>query len=273
MSGNLNRRQLLKLLGMSALGSSVSSCITSPAAAAKVNWGYIGKQGPEYWGKLSPDFQLCYTGKRQTPIDLQLASVKSADKNQDLLAINYQPSPLNLINNGKTIQVNYQTGSFIECVGVARHRHRQIFQLLQFHFHHPSEHHINGELYDMELHFVHRDQTGNLAVIGVFLKAGAFNPNLQSIWDAMPEKQGEENIVADTIINAAQLLPTEHRFLTYSGSLTTPPCSENVSWYVMEQPIEVSRQQIDKFVHLFPHNNRPIQPLNERIVLESANTI
>jgi carbonic anhydrase len=266
MSGNLNRRQLLKLLGMSALGTSVSSCVTSPAAATTTNWGYIGNQGPQYWGKLSPDFQLCYTGKRQTPIDLQVASVKSADKNQNLLAINYQPSVLDVINNGKTIQVKYQPGSFIEC-------NRQIFHLIQFHFHHPSEHRINGELYDMELHFVHRHPAGNLAVVGVFLKAGAFNSNLQTIWDAMPEKQGTENTVSDVIINAAQLLPAERRFLTYSGSLTTPPCSENVTWYVMENPIEVSRQQIDKFVQLFPHNNRPIQSLNERVVLESANTI
>lgn len=266
MSGNLNRRQLLKLLGMSALGTSLSSCVTSSAAATTINWGYIGKQGPEYWGKLSPDFQLCYVGKRQTPIDLQVASVKSANNNQKLLAINYQPSPLDVINNGKTIQIKYQPGSFIEC-------DREIFELLQFHFHHPSEHSINGKLYDMELHFVHRHQTGNLAVIGVFFKAGAFNPNLQTIWDAMPEQEEEENTVKNTIINASQLLPAERRFLTYSGSLTTPPCSENVTWYVMENPVEVSPEQIDKFVHLFPHNNRPIQPLNERIVLESANTI
>ncbi|MBD2447466.1 carbonic anhydrase [Nostoc sp. FACHB-152] len=266
MSGNLNRRQLLKLLGMSALGTSLSNCVTSSAAATTANWGYIGKQGPEYWGKLSSDFQLCYTGKRQTPIDLEFASVKNADKNQDLLAINYQPSPLNVINNGKTIQVKYQPGSFIEC-------NRQIFNLLQFHFHHPSEHRINGELYDMELHFVHRHQTGNLAVIGVFLKAGKFNPNLQTIWDTMPEKQGEENTEAGVVINASQLLPAEHRFLTYSGSLTTPPCSENVTWYVMENPIEVSYEQIAKFAQLFPHNTRPIQPLNERIVLESTNTV
>jgi carbonic anhydrase len=268
MSGNLNRRQLLKLLGMSALGTSLSSCVTSSASAAATttNWGYIGKQGPEYWGKLSPEFQLCYTGKRQTPIDLQFASVKSADKNQDALAINYQPSPLNVINNGKTIQVKYKPGSFIEF-------DRQIFQLLQFHFHHPSEHRINGELYDMEMHFVHRHETGNLAVIGVFLKAGAFNPNLQTVWDAMPEKPGEENTAAGVVINAGQLLPAERRFLNYSGSLTTPPCSENVTWYVMENPIEVSHEQIVQFAQLFPHNTRPIQLLNKRIVWESANTI
>jgi len=264
MSATLNRRQLLKLLGMTALGTSVSSYVTSPAAAT-TNWGYIGKQGPEYWGKLSPDFQLCYTGKRQTPIDLQTANVKSIDnKNPESLVVKYQPTPLNLINNGKTIQINYQPGSFIES-------DRQVYQLLQFHFHHPSEHRLNGEEYDMELHFVHRSQAGNLAVVGVFLKAGEFNPNLQTIWDALPQTQGEEKQAKDTI-NASSLLPTERRFLTYSGSLTTPPCSENVMWYVMETPIEVSSGQIAKFTQLFPDNARPIQALNQRTVFESANT-
>ncbi|MBE9003566.1 carbonic anhydrase [Fortiea sp. LEGE XX443] len=265
MSNTLNRRQLLKLLSMTALATSFSGCVISPKAATTKNWGYIGKQAPEYWGKLSPEFELCYSGKRQTPIDLQLASVKSIDnKNQDLLVVNYQPTPLNLINNGKTIEVDYQPGSFIDS-------DRQAYQLLQFHFHHPSEHHINGKEYDMELHFVHRNQAGNLAVIGVFLKSGEFNPNLQTIWDAIPQTQGEQTQVKDTIINAASLLPAERRFLTYSGSLTTPPCSENVTWYVMETPIEASTEQIAKFAQLFPHNNRPIQAVNERTVFESAN--
>ncbi|ALF53386.1 carbonate dehydratase [Nostoc piscinale CENA21] len=264
MSKIFNRRRLLQLLGMTAVGTSVSSCVTSSAAAA-TNWGYIGKQGPEYWGKLSPDFQLCYTGTRQTPINLQFDSVKSLDKNnQDLLIVKYQPAPLSLVNNGKTIQINYQPGSYIES-------DRQVYQLLQFHFHHPSEHHLNGEEYDMELHFVHRSQAGNLAVVGVFLKAGEFNPNLQTIWDGIPQTQGKENQLKDTIINAAEFLPTERRFLTYSGSLTTPPCSENVTWYIMETPVEVSSEQIAKFSQLFPHNARPIQPLNQRIVFESVN--
>ncbi|MBE9209509.1 carbonic anhydrase [Nostoc sp. LEGE 06077] len=266
MSDTLNRRRLLKLLGMTALGTSVSNCVTSPAAAKTTNWGYIGKQGPEYWGKLSPDFELCYTGKRQTPIDLQVSNVKSLDQNnQDLLVVKYQPTPLNLINNGKTIQINYQPGSLIES-------DRQVYQLLQFHFHHPSEHHINGKEYDMELHFVHRSQAGNLAVVGVLLKSGEFNPNLQTIWDAIPQTSGEAHQVKDTIINASSLLPAERRFLTYSGSLTTPPCSENVTWYIMENPIEVSQEQIAKFTELFPDNARPIQALNQRVVFESANT-
>ncbi|MBD2345791.1 carbonic anhydrase [Anabaena subtropica] len=262
MTSTLQRRRLLKLLGMSFLGTSFSSCVTSPARATTVNWGYIGKTGPANWGELSPEFQLCQIGRQQTPIDLQIADVKNAhSKNQDLLVINYQPTALHLINNGKTIQVNYKTGSYLKYA-------HQSFELLQFHFHHFSEHRINGKSYDMELHFVHRSQTGNLAVMGVFLQAGAFNPALQIIWDAMPQQQGLETRIEDINIDASQFLPAEHRFLTYSGSLTTPPCSENVLWCVMETPIEASRSQIAKFSQIFPHNARPLQPRNDRVVIE-----
>jgi carbonic anhydrase len=265
MSNTFNRRQLLKLLGMTAFGTSISSYVSSAAAATTTtNWGYIGKQAPDYWGKLSPDFGLCSTGKKQTPIDLKYSYVKSIDnKNEGSLKINYQPTPLNLINNGKTVEIKYQPGSFIES--------EQVYQLLQFHFHHPSEHRIDGEQYDMELHFVHRSQAGNLAVVGVLLTAGKFNQNLQTIWDAIPQKQGEKIEVPDTVINAASLLPKKRSFLTYSGSLTTPPCTENVTWYVLETPIELSNQQLGKFVQLFKNNARPIQALNERVIFESVN--
>lgn len=139
MTSTLHRRRLLKLLGMSFLSNSLSSCVISQAKATTVNWGYVGKAGPEYWSQLSPEFQLCQIGRQQTPIDLQIADVKNVhSKNQDLLAINYQPTALNLINNGKTILVNYQPGSYLQYA-------HQNFELLQFHFHHSSEHRINGK--------------------------------------------------------------------------------------------------------------------------------
>ncbi|WP_256871634.1 carbonic anhydrase [Nostoc sp. TCL26-01] len=256
------RRQLLKLLGVSAVGTPLSICVTSPVLATTANWGYIGKASPEHWGDLAPEFQLCQLGRQQTPINLQIAGVKTAQSNsEDLLVINYQPTPLHLINNGKTIQVNYQPGSYIKYGN-------DTFELIQFHFHHLSEHRINGKSYDMELHFVHRHKTGNLAVLGVFLQAGAFNPKLQLIWDAMPQQPGRENRVKDIYIDACHFLPAQRRFLTYSGSLTTPPCSENVLWCVMAMPITASPEQIAKFSQIFPTNARPIQPLNHRLVTE-----
>ncbi|BCL35845.1 carbonic anhydrase [Nostoc sp. MS1] len=260
MTNTVPRRQLLKLLGMSILGTSFSSCITSPARATSVNWGYIGKAGPEHWGELSPEYQLCGLGRQQTPIDLQIADVKNVT-NQDLLSVNYQPTALHLINNGKTIQVNYQAGSYLKFG-------QQQFELLQFHFHHISEHRLNGKSYDMELHLVHRSQNGNLAVMAVFLEAGKFNPTLQIIWDAMPQEKGVETRIKDINIDASQFLPAKHTFLAYSGSLTTPPCSENVLWCVMETPIEASTAQIVQFSQMFPVNARPLQQLNDRIVME-----
>jgi carbonic anhydrase len=245
---------------MSIIGTSFSSCITSPARATSVNWGYIGKTGTEHWGELSPEFQLCGIGRRQTPIDLKIADVKNVVNNH-LLSVNYQPTALHLINNGKTIQVNYQPGSYLKFA-------QQNFELLQFHFHHFSEHRINGKSYDMELHLVHRNQVGNLAVVAVFLQAGRFNPTLQIIWDAMPQQQGVETRIEDINIDAAQFLPAKQTFFTYSGSLTTPPCSENVLWCVMETPIEASTAQIAQFSQIFPLNARPLQQLNDRVVIE-----
>lgn len=260
MTKTVARRQLLKLLGMSILGTSFSNCVTSPARATSVGWGYIGKAGPEHWGELSPDFQLCQIGKQQTPIDLQIVDAKNAIS-QDLLSINYQPTALHLINNGKTVQVNYQAGSYLKYG-------QQNFELLQFHFHHFSEHRLNGKIYDMELHLVHRSQNGNLAVMAIFLQTGQFNPTLQIIWDAIPQKPGVEKRIEDINIDASQFLPAQQTFLVYSGSLTTPPCSENVLWCVMETPIEASRAQIDQFSQRFPLNARPLQPLNNRVVQE-----
>ncbi|ABA20597.1 Twin-arginine translocation pathway signal [Trichormus variabilis ATCC 29413] len=263
MSSTLHRRQLLKLLGMSVLGTSFSSCVTSPARATTVNWGYIGKVGPEHWGELSPDFALCQIGRKQTPIDLQIADVKDVhSSSQDLLVVNYQPTALHLINNGKTVQVNYPPGSYLKYA-------HQKFELLQFHFHHFSEHRVDGKLYDMELHLVHRSKSGDLAVMGIFLQAGAFNPTLQIIWDAIPQKQGTEKQIADINIDVSQFLPAQRRFFTYSGSLTTPPCSENVLWCVMATPIEASPAQIAQFSQTFPQNARPVQPLNDRLVIEA----
>lgn len=260
MTNNVPRRQLLKFLGMSILGTSFSSCITSPARAASVNWGYIGKAGPEHWDELSPEFQLCGIGRQQTPIDLQVADVKNVT-NHDLLSVNYQPTALHLINNGKTVQVNYQAGSYLKFG-------QQQFELIQFHFHHFSEHRLNGKSYDMELHLVHRSPNGNLAVVAVFLQAGKFNPTLQIIWDAIPQQQGLETRIEDINIDVSRFLPAQHTFLAYTGSLTTPPCSENVLWCVMETPIEASIAQIAQFSQMFPLNARPLQPLNDRIVME-----
>lgn len=255
------RRKLLKLLGASVLGEAIAYTRSFPASATtleNIQWGYIGAGSPEHWAELAPEYQLCQTGRQQTPINLQ----GTIDIETAALVFNYRHTPLKIINNSHSIQVNYAHGSSIKFKG-------ESFNLLQFHFHHPSEHQITGQPFDLEIHLVHRSAAGKLAVVGIFAQAGALNPILQTIWDVMPIQPQTEQIIANTSINVSQLLPSDRSFYEYRGSLTTPPCSEDVLWFVMEQPIEVSWQQIQQFAAIFPHNARPIQPLNSRKLLEN----
>ena len=236
----------------------VASYFTSTAfAGEKVNWGYSGKEGPEYWGNLDPKFTLCSEGKNQSPVDLtgMIAG--------ELLPItvNYQAGGNEIINNGHTIQVNYMPGSTI-----ILNEHQ--FELKQFHFHSPSENTIEGESYPMEAHFVHADKQGNLAVISLMFKTGEKNTELEKAWIQMPEKSGGKNVLPKSV-DANILLPQNRDYYRFNGSLTTPPCSEGVWWLVMKQITTASKDQIDKFSQTMHHpNNRPVQPVNARMILK-----
>jgi carbonic anhydrase len=225
------------------------------------HWTYDGEEGPEHWGALSPDFALCETGKRQSPIDLN----DPAQQKQDLanIVFHYKPSKINILNNGHTIQVNYDSGSYIEVDGVR-------YDLVQFHFHAPSEHSLKGKLAEAELHLVHKNAEGKLAVVGVLIEEGEPNSAIQPVWDNLPAKSGPVQTL-DAQVDASQLLPAVQTTYRYDGSLTTPPCSEDVKWMVMTDPIIFSTKQVIAFVQLFPHhNNRPIQPLNGRVEIEDT---
>jgi carbonic anhydrase len=217
------------------------------------HWSYEGEAGPEHWGELDASFAACVTGRTQSPIDLKEATP------QDLanIVFNYQPSTINILNNGHTIQVNYDPGSSIELDGVR-------YDLVQFHFHAPSEHTIQGQAMPMELHLVHKSAEGNLAVVGVMLADGAENPAFQPVWNNLPTQENPAQAVAGLQVEAASLLPTEQTTYRYSGSLTTPPCSEGVNWLVMTTPVELSAEQLAAFTTIYAHNSRPVQPLNER---------
>jgi len=171
----------------------------------------------------------------------------------------YQATPLKVVNNGHAIQVNYGAGSTLTVDGKTYH-------LAQFHFHSPSEHTQDGKPYAMEAHLVHKADDGSLAVVGVFLKEGKENPFLARIWGHLPTEVNHEMTVAGTEVNVADLLPAKKAFFNYSGSLTTPPCSEGVTWLVMDRSVEVSKAQADKFRGLIHENARPVQPLNDRKV-------
>jgi len=222
------------------------------------HWGYSGKEGPNAWGSLKSEYQLCQSGKQQSPINIKDAKKDSLPAIQ----FDYKPAALNVVNNGHTILVTYPSGSFIT-VGDKK------YELKQFHFHHPSEEEINGKSYDMVVHLVHADADGRLAVVAVLMRKGAANPMLQKIWEKMPKEEGPAREVVGVEVNAAALLPSSRAYYTFPGSLTTPPCSEGVTWFVLKTPSEISAEEIETFSKIYPHNARPIQPANERAILES----
>ncbi len=221
------------------------------------SWGYTGDTGPDAWGDLKPEYAAC-KGSQQSPIDIVVNDTVDADLSK--IAVHWGPSGLEIKNNGHTIQANYDEGSYIIVNG-------KKFDLLQFHFHAPSEHALNGKLYDMEAHFVHKSDDGELAVVGVFFEAGEENAALKPIWQNMPHHVGTKS-VSGIKIDGNDLIPSNTKeYFHYMGSLTTPPCSEVVNWYVLAEPLQASKKQIQAFSDLIKANNRPVQPLNRRFVL------
>lgn len=220
-----------------------------------VHWEYEGEDGPAHWGELCVDYTPC-GGKVQSPIDLTGAVT---DATLPTIPKTYASSATHIVNNGHTIQFNYDAGSSIVVAG-------ETYKLLQFHTHTLSEHTVNGVAAPMEIHFVHKNEsTGKLAVIGVFVEEGAANPVLEHFVDHLPATKDATYEAADTYA-AADLFPADASYFTYAGSLTTPPCSEIVTWTVMEHPIEASAEQIHKFEALEHENARPVQPLEGRTI-------
>jgi carbonic anhydrase len=221
-------------------------------------WDYGEERGPQHWGELKADFAQCSSGHRQSPVDIH------ETEKVDLPAIqfDYKPSPLRIIDNGHTVMVTYGPGSFIR-VGASR------YQLKQFHFHRPSEEKIQGKTYDMVAHLVHADQAGHLAVVAVLLQSGTESPLVRELWRDIPKQKEKEERLDKVQINAADLLPAERGYYTFEGSLTTPPCSENVTWFVLKQPFHVSAGEIAEFSKLYPLDARPTQPLYDRVIRET----
>jgi len=222
------------------------------------HWTYEGKEGPDHWGELDKTFSTCQQGHRQSPIDIRGATPAALPPIQ----FAYHPAPLHILNNGHTIQVNYAPGSFIT---VADKR----YQLTQFHFHHPAEERIDGKGFEMVAHLVHTAADGALAVVAVLLDPGAEDPVLASIWRHLPAHEGPEQTLENVQVDATGLLPQDHGYYTFTGSLTTPPCTENVTWFVLKTPKRISKSQADAFGKIYPRDSRPTQPLYGREVLVS----
>jgi Carbonic anhydrase len=231
---------------------------TATAADAAHHWTYEGAEGPDAWGKIDPTYAACSTGTQQSPVDLSGAVVAEINAGD----IGWQPiGDAVILNNGHTIQVNTPGAGGLTLDGAE-------YTLAQFHFHHMSEHTVNGTRFPMEAHFVHKAANGgSLAVVGVFIIEGADNAALKPIWATMPAQTGEKPLAG--LLNAKDLLPGSTGAYRYEGSLTTPPCSEIVNWVVMREPIAASTAQIAAFAKLFPDNARPVQALNRRFILST----
>jgi carbonic anhydrase len=255
MSRASHRNWLFLILGLCILDAPALSLAQE---AHPPHWTYIGPQDPEHWGTLDPAFAACSNGRHQSPIDIKDA--KKADL--PALRLDYNSVPLSIIDNGHTVMISYAPGSTLT-VG------DKLYKLTQFHFHHPSEENINGKKFDMVAHLVHADAEGHLAVVAVLFEKGAANPLLETLWKNIPAEKGKAVAVSSMSVNVKDLLPADFGYYTFSGSLTTPPCTEGVTWYVLKTPSSLSPQQLVSFAKLYPANNRPIQPTYQREILET----
>jgi len=246
------------LVVFGACSSSSVHSSSSHDAHGPAHWGYAGEVGPANWAALSADYSLCAGGQCQSPIDI----VKPEAKDLSNPVFNYQPSAINILNNGHTVQVNYDPGSHVVIDG-------KEFALAQFHFHSPSEHRVNGAAFAAEMHLVHKADDGALAVVAVLIKQGRENIDFAPVWSQLPAGAGPARL-APGQVHAAKLLPRVYTSYRYGGSLTTPPCSENVTWCVLTTPVEMSESQIRAFTSIYTGNNRPVQAHNGRVVIEDT---
>ncbi len=250
----MERRTFLK--GLMVLGA-CPLCVAAAKAAGGGHWGYSGEGGPDHWGSLSGDNLACSAGTQQSPVDISGA----IDAELPSLKVDWKAGPARIVNNGHTIQINAAEGSTLM-------RGDQSYSLLQFHFHAPSEHLVDGKSFPMEVHFVHKSAQGSgLGVLGVFVQSGAAHETMSILAASFPGKAGGE---ADITVDPNALLPSSLSYWTYEGSLTTPPCSEVVDWMVLREPLSVADGDIARFTELYDGNARPVLPMNRRFILSSS---
>lgn len=221
-----------------------------------VHWTYEGAEGPEHWGDLDPAWAACKTGKGQTPIDLTKGAPSDISLGQ--LVFKYQPIPLEIVNNGHTIQVEVKSDSSLSAVGTK-------WRLLQFHAHASSEHTVDKKSFALEIHFVHRNDKGNLAVVGVLFDVGKENAALAPYFDHAPKEKGPAKLVQGKSLDLGKIFGPKAAYYHYQGSLTTPPCTEGVEWFVLQEVQQISAAQLAKFTETeHGPTHRPVQALGER---------
>ncbi|AXC13222.1 Carbonic anhydrase [Acidisarcina polymorpha] len=237
-------------LAVSAQQSSTSIPPTPPTGAP---WSYYGHTGPSNWGRLDPAYSACAKGKLQSPIDIRNPKLNKA---LPPIEFHYVSGPVNLVNTGHTIRVNVTPGGYI-VVGGAR------YELIEFHFHHPAEDLVNGKLSDMVIDLVHKNAAGELAIIAVRLNEGQDNGALAALWPSLPKTAGATTSI-DATFNPLGLLPSDRSYWSYVGSITVPPCTEGVHWLSMQNPADISQDQLQTFGRLYPDNAHPLQATHGR---------
>ena len=225
------------------------------AAQTTAHWDYEGKNGPLRWGKLDPAYSACSQGHEQSPIDIHGAHLNKA---LQPIEFHYTSGPVTLEHNGHTIVVHVNPGSYIVAEGVR-------YDLVQYHFHHPSEEAVRGKLSDMVVHLLHKSADGKQAVVAVRLKENMDQPNavLATLWQHLPKTAGSTEKLT-YFVNAGGLLPADRAYWTYTGSLTVPPCTQGVRWFVLEEEVGLSRDQLRTFTSIFRMNSRPLQDAHGR---------
>ncbi len=237
-------------------GISFAALTALAGTAAAQDWGYDRATGPERWGSLSPEYELCDRGMMQSPIDLAEANARGDVS----VFTDYRPGPLNIANKGPAIQAEFAGGSTLTS-GTMQ------FNLLQVHFHTPSEEVMHGQQYPMVAHFVHADDEGNLAVLGVLFEIGAANSELDKLIAAAPRTKSDTRAVSGVTFDPNMLLPDDLDVFRFQGSLTTPPCSEGVNWHVVKDTVTMSEGQLRAMSRVMGNNARPVQPLNGRLLV------
>ena len=225
--------------------------------AGHAHWSYEGEGAPANWSKLRPEYGTCATGKRQSPIDIK----EGIRVDQEPIRFDYRLAPFRITDNGHTVQVNVAAGSRIRVMG-------RDYELLQMHFHRPAEERVNGRSFDMVAHLVHKDPENRLAVVAVLMEIGNDNPLIQTLWNNLPLDVGQE-VPVNLPLDLGAMLPEKRAYYAYMGSLTTPPCTEDVLWMVLKQPVQISSEQLAIFSRLYRNNARPVQPANGRLIKES----
>ena len=239
---------------------SAIAAATAESHGGDMHWSYEGADGPQNWGRLKPEFNVCAIGRRQSPINIEEATTLRGPA--EPLQFAYGPSSGSVVNNGHTIQVDVVGENTLTVRDTP-------FKLVQFHFHHPSEERVNHRSFAMVAHLVHRSAEGQLAVLAVLLDPGEANNLIHKVWTHMPLDSGDRVRMPAGSLNLNELLPQDQRYYQFIGSLTTPPCTEGVLWLVLKQPAAISRDQLRLFGQMFPNNARPVQPLNGRPVREA----